>query len=221
MSQKIAIIHTTPVTVKSLGELVTKKIPNSEIINFVDDSILPQLGENKGDISLVKDRLVQYAIYAEQVGADIILNACSSVGEVVTDMKECVNIPIVRIDEAMGEKAIKNGSKIGVVATLSTTLTPTMNLLKSISEKLDKPVELQSLLAEEAYELLLAGDKKGHDRNLAESFVEIQEEVDLVVLAQASMASVVSTLNPEKQKYFLSSPELGVDKVQKILEEVK
>lgn len=221
MSQKIAIIHTTPVTVKSLGELVTKKIPNSEIINFVDDSILPQLGENKGDISLVEDRLVQYAIYAEQVGADIILNACSSVGEVVAKMRERVKIPIVRIDEAMAEKAIKNGNKIGVVATLSTTLTPTMNLLKSISEKLDKPVELQSLLAEEAYELLLAGDKEGHDRNLAESLVEIQEEVDLVVLAQASMASVVSTLNSEKQKYFLSSPELGVEKVRQTLEELK
>lgn len=221
MSQKIAIIHTTPVTVKSLGELVTKKIPNSEIINFVDDSILPQLGENKGDISLVRDRLVQYAIYAEQVGADIILNACSSVGEVVAKMRERVKIPIVRIDEAMAEKAIKNGNKIGVVATLSTTLTPTMNLLKSISEKLDKPVELQSLLAQEAYELLLAGDKEGHDRNLAESLVEIQEEVDLVVLAQASMASVVSTLNSEKQKYFLSSPELGVEKVRQTLEELK
>ena len=52
-----------------------------QVINFVDDSILPQLAENGGNVSDVQDRLVSYARFAEQAGAHIILEAWSSVGE--------------------------------------------------------------------------------------------------------------------------------------------
>lgn len=220
MSKTIALLHTTSVTIEPLRDLLSKEIPKIKIINFLDDSILSQLGESRGDISLVEKRLVQYAVNAEQVGADIILNVCSSVGEVVEKMRERVNIPIIRIDEAMAEMAIHMGNKIGVVATLATTLEPTMNLLKQKSAKLNTQVELQSLLAEEAYQYLLAGHQEKYDRNLAESLAKIQEEVDVVVLAQASMARVVKTLAPEKQIYFLSSPEFGVEKVRQTLEEL-
>lgn len=218
MNKKIAILHTTPVTVEPLKKLAEDIIPTCTVINFVDDSILPQLAEHEGDVRLVEERLIQYAIYAEQVGADIILNACSSVGEVVQKMRKEVSIPIVRIDEAMAEKAIQRASKIGVAATLATTLMPTMELLKSKSMEFNKSVEFESLLAEEAYQYVLVGNKEKHDQLLAESLSTLAEKVDVVVLAQASMASVVATLPTEQQNIFLSSPELGMKQVRESLE---
>jgi Asp/Glu/hydantoin racemase len=218
MNKKIAIVHTTPVTVEPLKKLANKKIPGYQIMNFVDDSILPQLNENGGNVKEVEDRLIQYIKIAEQVGADVILNACSSVGEVVAKAREQVTVPIVRIDEPMADLAIQSGEKIGVVATLATTLNPTMTLLKRKSNERNKTVEFKYQVAGEAYQRLLADDKEGHDEILTTVLTKMAEEVDVVVLAQASMARVVSTLPERLQKKFLSSPELGVERVRETLE---
>lgn len=221
MSTKVAILHTTPVTVEPLKKLVEKKIPGCKVHNFVDDTILPQLIESNGEVKQVSHRLLQYAAFAEEIGADIILNACSSVGELVEEMKQKVSIPVVRIDEAMAEKAVQSGSKIGVTATLFTTLSPTKKLLEQTAAERNKDVSIYENLVDEAYKRLTAGDQQGHDEVLAESLSSFADEVDIVVLAQASMARVVSRLPEHKQDKFLSSPESGVERLQETLERVK
>jgi len=83
MDQKLAIIHTTPATIAPLKALASEILPQYELVNFVDDSILPQLARNGGNLSKVEDRWIHYARFAEQVGTQAILSACSSVGDVV------------------------------------------------------------------------------------------------------------------------------------------
>jgi Asp/Glu/hydantoin racemase len=213
--KKLAIVHTTPVTVDSLKALAAEILPGYEVVNFVDDSILPQLRDNGGNLEEVEGRLTQYMQFAEQVGADIILNACSSVGELVAVAQQQVNVPIVRIDDAMAEEAVRRGHKIGVAATLKTTLRPTMDLVKSKAVGTD--FQIESLLVSEAYEWLIAGDKDGHDRVLAQALLEFAKTVDVVVLAQASMARVVANLPEDMQARFLSSPRLGMERVKAVV----
>lgn len=215
--KKLAIIHTTPVTIDVLKQLVDEMIPDCRIINFVDDSILPQLADNDGRVEDVMERLCAYAIYAEQQGADCILNACSSVGGVVSEMKKQVKIPVVRIDEAMAEKAVLSGKKIGVVATLNTTLQPTLRLLKEVAERTGASPDFTPVLCEVAYRKLMTGDKEGHDTELAKVLSDLVRSTDVVVLAQASMARVVATLPEHIRGHFLSSPRLGIDRVKQVL----
>lgn len=221
MAQKLAIIHTTPVTIDSLKALAAELLPGCTVINFVDDSILPQLGENGGDVSAVEPRLRQYARFAEEGGADVILSACSSVGELVAKMQGDVAVPVVRIDEAMAEEAVRRGQKVGVAATLATTLKPTTTLIRRKAEEAGKAVEIMPLLVDSAYQKLLAGDKEGHDAALAEALQELADQVDVVVLAQASMARVVDRLPEAVRGKFLSSPRLGMERVKSIVEAKK
>ncbi|WHZ56043.1 aspartate/glutamate racemase family protein [Metabacillus hrfriensis] len=218
MGNTLAIIHTTPLTVEPLKKLAGDFLPSYDVINFVDDSILPQLAKNGGMLEEVEERLIQYARYAEQAGASIILNACSSVGEIVTKANEHVKVPVVRIDEAMAEEAINHGKRIGVIATLSTTLKPTVKLIKEKAGECNKNVEIQAVLAEEAYQHLISGDKESHDAILAVALTKLASEADIVVLAQASMARVVTKLPLKQQDMFLTSPELGMERVKKIIE---
>ncbi len=210
---KLAIIHTTPVTVDTLKSIVGELMPGAQIINFVDDSILPQLGENGGDLNAVEVRLVAYAQFAEQAGADIILEACSSVGELVARMRDHVTIPVVRIDDAMTEAAVQRSNRIGVAATLGTTLRPTLALLREKAEQAGREVELSPLLVSEAYQQLMAGDREGHDITLAAALTELAANNDVVVLAQASMARVLPRLPETLQNKFLTSPRLAVERV--------
>lgn len=214
----LAIIHTTPATVEPLKALAAELLPGADVINLVDDSILPQLARSGGDVSAVSDRLVQYAQIAESVGADAILEACSSVGEVVAVMAAATQIPIVRIDEAMAETAVQRGTRIGIAATLPTTLNPTIRLIRAKAEAANKQVEIETALAESAYRKLMAGDRDGHDADLSETLLELAQTVDVVVLAQASMARVLPKLPADVQEKFLTSPRLGMARVKAALD---
>ena len=214
---KLAIIHTTPLTVDPLKALAAELLPGTEVVNFVDDSVLPQLAENGGRVAEVAPRLMQYARFAEEVGADTILSACSSVGEVAAEMARAVRIPVVRIDEAMAEAAVRRGGCVGVAATLPTTLNPTLALLKAKAREAGREIDLEPLCVDAAYARLLAGDRDGHDALLADALSAVAARVDLVVLAQASMARVLSTLPGALQEKFLTSPRLGMMRVRDAL----
>lgn len=214
---RLAIIHTSPATIEPLKNLAREMMPGIDVINFLDDSILPQLRDNGGNVEEVAGRLVQYATFAEQAGADVILSACSSVGEVAARMRERVSVPVVRIDEAMAETAVRCGRVIGVAATLATTLNPTLRLIQNKAASLDRAVELKSLLVNEAYQKLIAGDAAGHDVLLAEALLKFTRETDVIVLAQASMARVLLTLPDDVQDRFLTSPRLGIEQVKTAL----
>ena len=216
---KLAIIHTTPATVEPMKALAAELLPGCEVVNFVDDSILPQLAANGANLADVKERLFYYARFAEGVCADVILEACSSVGEVVADMQAAVSIPMVRIDDAMAEEAVQRGSRLGVAATLQTTLGPTSRLLREKAEAAGRQVEITPVLIEGAYQKLMAGDREGHDHALIEALQELARETDVVVLAQASMAHVLPSLPAEERAKFMSSPRLAMERVKRIVAE--
>ena len=214
---KIAIIHTTSATVEPLKTLASEVLTDCELVNFVDDSILPQLAKNGGDVSEVEERLIHYARFAEQVGAKIILEACSSVGELVPKMRAAVSIPVVRIDEAMAEEAVQRGTSVGVAATLATTLQPTTRLLRQKAQAAGRQVDVKPLLIEGAYQKLMAGDREGHDNLLVERLQELAQVTDVIVLAQASMARVLPRLSAEEQDKVLISPPRAMARVKSLL----
>jgi Asp/Glu/hydantoin racemase len=214
---KLAIIHTTTATVDPLRALAGELLPGAEVINFVDDSILPQLLANSGDVSSVAERVLQYMRFAEQAGAEVILEACSSIGELVGPARGALGVPVIRIDEAMADAAVARGSRIGVAATLPTTLEPTKRLLAERAALAGREITLTPALAQKAYQLLMAGDREGHDAALAEVLLELAPGVDCVVLAQASMARVLPHLPEAQREKFLTSPRLAMMQVQEAL----
>lgn len=215
--KKLAVIHTTTVTIDTMKALVTELIPGCEQIHLMDDSILPELARNGGNLKTVEERWFEYARIAERQGADCIVSACSSVGEVAEGARGYVQVPVLRIDDAMAEEAVKRGSRIGVAATLRTTLEPTIRLLETKARELGTEVQLTPLVADEAYRLLMNGNKEGHDLLLGEELKKLVEQTDIVVLAQASMARVVATLPEALQRKCLSSPRLGIERVKQVL----
>src|SRR3546814_4764838 len=75
-------------------------------------------------------------------GCDAALVTCSSIGAAVDIAAQLYDQPVLRVDRAMAEKAVATGRRIGVVATLSTTLNPTADLVRSE----EHTSELQSLM---------------------------------------------------------------------------
>ena len=117
--------------------------------------------------------------------------------------------PIVKIDEAMAEEASSIGRRVGVVATVSTTLEPTVRLVKKKAGELGRTVEVTERIAEGAFDALLSGDGARHDEIVKRAISTLAEHVDVVVLAQASMARLAPQLG-DLRVPVLSSPRSGV-----------
>ena len=136
-------------------------------------------------------RLIDQIASAETAGADAVLVTCSSIGPGVALARQLFDIPVIRIDDAMAEEAVRSARTIGVLATLRTTLDPTTALLREKAAEAGRTVELVECLCEKAFPAVLAGDTETHDRILREALMNDLNGVDVIVLAQASMARVV------------------------------
>lgn len=213
--KKIGIIHTTPATISGLNALVKETIGEIEVINILDDSILGDMRE-KNNVDFVKERWISYAKVLEQLGVDAVLSACSTVGAFAEDADRILEIPVYRIDDAMCTLAVERGKVISVFATLSSTLEPTVNLIERKAVQAGKQVKINTVLVEGAYAALMEGQKEMHDATIKAAVEQYLPESDIVVLAQASMASAVNTDGADRDK-ILTSPKLGILKLAKDL----
>ncbi len=183
-------------------------LPEVHLVSIVDDAIIGECVRAGQVPDAVRNRLLTYYRCAEEMGADVILNTCSSVGEVVYEGRKLVKTPIVRIDEAMARQAVCMHRRVAVVATLPTTLEPTARLLRDVAQEEGCEVEVVSGLAEGAYHALISGDPKRHDQLIRETVQSLVEKgVECVVLAQASMMRMEAELNALVNIPVIASPD--------------
>ncbi|HZL80536.1 MAG TPA: aspartate/glutamate racemase family protein, partial [Demequina sp.] len=135
----------------------------------------------------------------------------SSLGPALDVAARAVNIPVVKIDEAMAIRAALEGKRIGVLATVPTTLAPTSELIRSKAIELGRAVEIEQRLCAGAFDILVAGDREKHDAMVTEQAVDLAKGVDIIVLAQASMSRLASSLGEITGLPVLSSPRIGVE----------
>lgn len=70
-----------------------------------------------------------------------------------------------------------------------------------------KKVAINARLCEGAFDALMSGDAAKHDALVSDALSQLMKEVDVILLAQASMARVVDTLPNEKMQVpVLASP---------------
>jgi Asp/Glu/hydantoin racemase len=219
MQQKtLGLIHTSATLVPMFQQLVSEHLPNVKVFNIVDDSLIKNTIACGELTPTTARRVVNYVGSAELAGADFILVTCSSIGPAVEAAAELTNVPVLRVDQPMADQAVRTGKRIGVIATLSTTLAPTSDLVKRRAVAAGKEIELQAVLCEGAFDALMSGDGAKHDEMVGKALRELSAKVDVIVLAQASMARVADALSPEDKKVpILASPGIAVQHIASIL----
>ena len=213
MSKKIGLIHTSATLIPVFQELINKHFEGQDIkvFNIVDDSLVKNIIERGLLTTEISKRVLDYVSSANDSGADFILVTCSSIGRAVEMAASYSKVPVLRVDQPMTDVAIQTGTKIGVVATLASTLEPTSDLVSRRAAIAGKEIELTSRLCEGAFDALMGGNPELHDKLVATVLKELAQEVDVILLAQASMARVVSQLSEEDKKVpILASPEIAV-----------
>lgn len=220
MTKTLGLIHTSATLVPVFQALTDKYLTGKglKIFNISDDSLIKNTIERGKLTPDTSRRVIDHIASAQEAGADYILVTCSSIGPAVEMAAQLVDIPVLRVDQPMADKAIQMGHKIGVVATLPTTLEPTSDLVRRRALLAGKEIQLTSKLCEGAFEVLMGGKPEIHDEKVAAALKELSNEVDVILLAQASMARVVGQLADEDKKVpIITSPELAVQYLAEVL----
>lgn len=214
----IGFVHTVLSLPATFAALAEELAPGAAVFHIVDESLLGVTRRTGSLSALTRRRVLGHIVSAADAGADVVVVTCSSIGAAADASADFVPVPVVRIDGPMADEAVRLGARIGVLATLRTTLEPTSELVERQARAAGRAVEVLARLSEGAFEALAAGDRDRHDALVGAGLRSLASEVDVVVLAQASMAGVADGLPEEDRRVpILASPRLGMARVAQLV----
>ncbi len=218
MATRITFIHTVASLIAEFNTLGASILPGVEIFHILDEVILEHIHQNGIPGADDIDRLRSHVQSAQQIQASAVLVTCSTLSACVDQVRPTVGVPVIKIDEALVETAVASGSTIGMLATNPDTLRPSTQMLFAEAERVGKTITVIPVLVEQAFAAIRKGDVETHNRLVKQAILELSPNVEMVVLAQATMSKVFAVL-PENERRVpvLSSPYLALERVKQAI----
>ena len=217
-TKTLGIIHAVNLTIRAMQPFLEKFIPGIEVVNLVDDTI--QRENIRAGVGVIPKRnylkFANYAYNLQEAGADMILLACSTFNYAAELARPLIDIPIMQIDRPMMEAASAHGRRVGILATLATTVPSSERLLRIVAAEQKRDVEITTVLREEAFTALQKGDIDTHNAILLEEIEKLSKSVDSIAMAQLSMSALAPHLTATRVPVF-NSGTTGFARVREML----
>jgi aspartate/glutamate racemase len=215
VEKTLGIIHASHITIDAMKPYIQKYLDGITIMHLCDDTIQrDNLSAEVGTIPKVNYyKFAQYAHNLEEANVDAILLACSTFNYAAELARPLINTPILQIDRPMMEKAVQTGKKIGLLATLPSTVPSSRRLLEIAASEAKKEITIEVSLQSEAFAEYSKGNIGRHNQMLLESVNQLSNKVDCIVMAQLSMSALAPYLGNTKVPVY-NSGDTGFQKVR-------
>ena len=217
-NKTLGIIHAAVFTAASLEPIAREIMPDVNIVHAGDDTIQrDNLAAPVGTLPKINYyKFATLAKFFQDANVDLIVLACSTFNLAVEYARPMIDVPLLQIDRPMMEKAVTLGKTIGLLGTLPSTMPASERLLRDCAKDAGKEIEVVPILNDKAFQILRCGDPATHNAMLLEDIANLSKQVDVIVLAQGSMAVLDNEVatNPIP---VLSSPRLGFTRAKEML----
>ena len=207
----VAFLHTADVHVATFSTLVDAAAPGLVARHDVRPELLAAARATGVTPALTLEIRAAMRTAAD-TGASVVACTCSTIGGAAETAGVDGSFRALRIDRAMADDAVRSGGRILVVAALESTVAPTLELLHGSAASLGTTVDAEVAVVPGAWASFEAGARGEYLDAIVDAVRDRAGEVDVVVLAQASMASAAD-LCVDVPMRILSSPGPGVDAV--------
>ncbi|MEU9383392.1 aspartate/glutamate racemase family protein, partial [Streptomyces sp. NPDC048279] len=180
----LALLHTSPLHIPVFDALRDEDHPGLELRHHVAPKLLARARREGPEA--VAPAVATALEQAATDGVRAVLCTCSTIGEVAERAADRVGVPVVRGDRPMAAAAVTSGPRVAVLATVESTLAPTLALIEDEGRRADRPVAARAQVVTEAWTRFEAGDIEGCARLVAAA-ADAVTDADVIVLAQASM----------------------------------
>lgn len=214
---RVAVVFTSHgAWVKYFRDILEQTLDGCEIMCIADSSLIGDV-QKQGVDKAVYRRVFRLFDSAAEARAEIIVCACSSIGDVANLAAPLYDMPVLRIDRPMIEEAVAGHSRIGVLATLATTLDPTTSEIGRAAGEAGKAPLIVPRVVEGAYQAQSRGDTEKHDKLILEAAGEMKGDVDIILLAQGSMSRMTERLRENIGIPVVGSPIPCANRLRKML----
>jgi Asp/Glu/hydantoin racemase len=216
MTQRIVLLHATPVAMQPIQAAFTKLWPEAETINLLDDGLsIDRAREDDLSESLI-NRFVDFGQYGHRMGADGILITCSAFGPAIDKLATTVPVPVLKPNEAMFQAAIAQGSRIGMLATFAPSVGTMTEEFEEYLVRAGKKATLTTIVVDDAIRLLKGGDAETHNRLVAARAPEFAG-YDAVMLAHFSTSRAAAAVRAVLDVPVLTAPDTAVERMRSLL----
>ncbi|MGH6859310.1 MAG: aspartate/glutamate racemase family protein [Phyllobacterium sp.] len=145
--------------------------------------------------------------------ADAVVLACSTLGPSV-DAVGAIEVPVLRVDDALAREAASKGGRVVALCTVETTLAPTTRLFEEAARLTGARVDVR--LVPGCWAMLKAGDLAGYHAAIAIAADRAYDDgAGIVALAQASMTGAADRVTRGPRP--LTSPVCGLAAAARLL----
>ena len=213
----VGVVHTTRLVIDPVHQSINSSRGDLQINHVLDEGILRRLASIGRITPEITDWLTQMVASTEDIGADLAVVSCSSLSPCVNEVRGRLNIPVLKVDEPMMEYAVRHADRIGLVMTNPTTEAPSKMLFSEVTQRLGSRATLVPELCPKAFDKLIGGDIEGHDAEVVEVIERLLGRVDVIMLAQISIARVRQHLNSSSATRVYSSLDFIGDTVSEVI----
>jgi Asp/Glu/hydantoin racemase len=207
---RITLIHALKHSIQPIEASFARLWPEARLMNLLDDSLSADLARDGSLNEAMTARFLNLGRYAASTGSDAILFTCSAFGPCIEAVAHAhAPMPVLKPNEAMIERSVTMGKRIGLLSTFAPTLA-------SMPPEFPSSVTLVTKLAEGALAALDRGDRAEHDRLVVEASKDLRD-CDVIALAQYSMAPAADMVAKATGRPVLTTPDSAVNKLKKLL----
>jgi Asp/Glu/hydantoin racemase len=217
MPPRIVLIHAVATAIPPIQHAFREDWPEARLSNLLDDDLMPAYTREGGLTPHITERICALALYAARTGADGILFTCSVFPQAEDLAKQLVRVPLLKPDEAMIAAALDAGCRIGIVATNPPAAPAAAAQIEAGAKARGIAIQVVQSVADGAFAAGNAGDRVTHDRMVVEAAQRIADQVDVLCLAQVSMALARAAVQAGAKVPVLTSPATAVARLKRLL----
>lgn len=207
----IAFLHTSATHIETFDMLGAELAPGLTLSHAVREDLLCA-ALKAGGVTPAIALDTHDALRALAAGGPrVVVCTCSTLGAVAEEAAVASAVPMLRIDRPMADLAVTSGRRIGIVASVASTLGATKRLVEESGNRAGVSCEISSFLFDDVWPAFQAGRLHDYYQAIAERLVEAAREADVLILAQASMAPAAD-LAGKLAIPVLSSPRTGFER---------
>ncbi len=216
MSQRIVMIHATPLAVAPINDTFAKQWPEAEISNLLDDA----LTLDRAKVTEITPRLIRrihsLVDYAVSIDAAAVLFTCSAFGRAIDECASQQTLPVLKPNEAMFEAALAYGDNIVMLATFGPAVAGMEAEFRELTAANQSQAVMSAVVVAGARDALNAGDVALHNE-LIVAAARQHQQADALVLAHFSMEVAFEDVQAAVTCPVLSSPQAAVAKLKRLM----